>query len=67
MKSAYLNISKQKKGIDLMYLNKTRAVPFSQEKPIEKKNKRYYTPARYSLKKKTSTELSAHVKSEDCV
>ena len=50
-----------------MYLNKTRAVPFSKEKSIEKKNKRYYTPARYSFKKKTSTELSAYVKSEDCV
>ena len=49
-----------------MYLVKTRAVPFSEEKPVEKKTKRYIPP-RYSSKKKTPTEQSAHVKSEDLV
>ena len=50
-----------------MYFAKTRAVLFSEEKPVEKKKKRYYVPSRYSSRKKTPTEQSAHVKSEDLV
>lgn len=49
-----------------MYLAKTREIPFSEEKNTKKK-RRYYTPARYSLKKKTSSEISAYIKNEDLV
>lgn len=36
-----------------MYLTKTRAVPFSEEKTDQKKPKQYYRPPRYSRKRKT--------------
>ena len=67
----YLSISAHiilgtKEGNRSMYLVKTRAVPFSEEKPVEKKTKRYIPP-RYSSKKKAPTEQSAHVKNEDLV
>lgn len=50
-----------------MYVARTRAVPFSKEKPLEKRRKPYYEPARYSSKTKTPPEESACVKSEDFV
>ena len=47
-----------------MYLAKTRLIPFSEEKLI-KKTKRYYTPIRYSLKRKLNFESSSYIKNED--
>lgn len=50
-----------------MYLAKTRAVPFSEEKTDQKKPKQYYRPPRYSRKKKTPAEQSVHVRNEELI
>jgi hypothetical protein len=50
-----------------MYVARTRVVPFSEEKLLEKRKKPYYEPARYSSKQKTLPGVSACVKSEDFV
>ncbi len=50
-----------------MYLLKTRAVPVSQRKTGNKKDKDYYLPAFYSSQKKSPSNKSAHLKNEDFV
>ena len=50
-----------------MYLLKTRAVPVSQWKTGNKKDKDYYLPAFYSSQKKGPSNKSAHLKNEDFV
>lgn len=49
-----------------MYLAKTRAVAFSEEKSA-KKHKRYYIPSRYTLREKTDRNISSYIKKEDLV
>lgn len=49
-----------------MYLAKTRAISFSEER-IKRKKAQYYIPIRYNLRKKTNSEISSHVKREDLI
>jgi len=48
-----------------MYLKKTRAVPISKEKKVDKSESKYFTPTCYSARGKTSRNESAYFKEED--